>query len=153
MATNSQIRLRVEVDRDSDRVILAQLRTPNAGVLFAPWIRDAAARGLPLVTYDRPRYRGSSPQPGRIIADRVTDVRAIGAALGFERCAVRGLSGGGPHTLACGALAGDLVAAVATIGSPAPPDAPGMAGVLACSQCCAAGSGAVPRVRSRKLWH
>ena len=135
MATNSQIRLvdsedgrrlRVEVVGGSDRVILAQLGTPNAGVLFDPWVRDAAARGLSLVTYDRPGYGGSSPQPGRIIADCVEDVRAIAAVLGFERCAVWGFSGGGPHALACGALAGDLVAAVATIGSPAPPDAPGL---------------------------
>jgi pimeloyl-ACP methyl ester carboxylesterase len=135
MATNSQIRLvdsedgrrlRVEVVGDGDRVILAQLGTPNAGVLFDPWVRDAAARSLSLVTYDRPGYGGSSPQPGRIIADCVKDVRAIAAALGFERCAVWGFSGGGPHALACGALAGDLVAAVATIGSPAPPDAPGL---------------------------
>ena len=135
MATNSRVRLvesedgrrlRVEVAGDGDRVILAQTGTPNAGVLFEPWVRDAAARGLRLVTYDRPGYGGSSPQPGRTVADCVTDVRAIADALGFSRCAVWGFSGGGPHALACGALADDLVAAVATIGSPAPPDAPGL---------------------------
>jgi pimeloyl-ACP methyl ester carboxylesterase len=135
MATNSQVRLvdsedgrrlRVEVVGDSDRIVLAQLGTPNAGVLFDLWVRDSAARSLSLVTYDRPGYRGSSSQPGRIIADCAKDVRAIAAALGFTRCAVWGFSGGGPHALACGALAGDLVAAVATIGSPAPPDAPGL---------------------------
>ena len=37
-----------------------------------------------------------------------------------------GFSGGGPHALACAALLDDLVAAVATIGSPAPVDAPGL---------------------------
>ena len=135
MATNSQVRLvecddgrrlRVEVAGYGDRVILAQLGTPNAGVLFEPWVRDADARGLSLVTYDRPGYGGSSSQPRRIVADCVKDVRAIANALGFARCAVWGFSGGGPHALACGALAGDLVAAVATIGSPAPPDASGV---------------------------
>jgi pimeloyl-ACP methyl ester carboxylesterase len=119
-------RLRVEIAGNSDRVILAQLGTPNAGVLFDPWIRDAIARSLSLVSYDRPGYGGSSPQPGRIVADCAEDVRAIAAVLGFARCAVWGFSGGGPHALACGALAGDLVAAVATIGSPAPPDAAGL---------------------------
>jgi pimeloyl-ACP methyl ester carboxylesterase len=114
----------VQVTGDSDRVLLAQLGTPNAGVLFDPWVQDAATRGLSLVTYDRPGYGGSSPQPGRIVADCVQDVRAIAADLGFGRCAVWGFSGGGPHALACGALASDLVAAVATIGSPAPPNAP-----------------------------
>jgi pimeloyl-ACP methyl ester carboxylesterase len=135
MATKSQIRLvesedgrrlRVQVVGDSDRVILAQLGSPNAGVLFERWVQDAAARSLCLVTYDRPGYGGSSPQPGRIVADCVKDLRAIGKAVGFARCAVWGFSGGGPHALACAALAGDLVAAVATIGSPAPPDARGL---------------------------
>ncbi len=135
MATDSRVplveseggrRLRVEVVGDGDQVILAQTGTPNAGVLFEPWVRDAAGRGLRLVTYDRPGYGGSSPQPGRTVADCVTDLRAIAAALGFARCAVWGFSGGGPHALACGALADDLVAAVATIGSPAPPDGPGL---------------------------
>ena len=73
-----------------------------------------------------PATAGPSAQPGRTVADCVTDVRAIAEALGFARCAVWGFSGGGPHALACGALADDLVAAVATIGSPAPPDAPGL---------------------------
>jgi pimeloyl-ACP methyl ester carboxylesterase len=135
MATDSQTRLidsadgrrlRVEIAGDSDRVILAQLGTPNAGVLFDPWVHDARRRGLRLVTYDRPGYGASSPQPGRTVADCVADVRAIAAALGFARCAVWGFSGGAPHALACAALAGDLVAAVATIGSPAPPDAAGL---------------------------
>ena len=135
MVTNSQVRqvesedgrrLRVEVAGNGDQVILAQLGTPNAGVLFEPWVRDAAARGLSLVTFDRPGYGGSSPHPGRIVADCVKDVRAIAKTLGFERCTTWGFSGGGPHALACGALAGDLVAAVATLGSPAPPDAVGL---------------------------
>ncbi|HEY3089690.1 MAG TPA: alpha/beta hydrolase [Jatrophihabitantaceae bacterium] len=119
-------RLRVQAAGDGDRVILAQLGTPNAGVLFGPWVDDALRRGLRLVTYDRPGYGGSSPQPGRIVADCVEDVRAIAFALGFARCAVWGFSGGGPHALACAALAGDLVSAVGTIGSPAPPDAAGL---------------------------
>jgi pimeloyl-ACP methyl ester carboxylesterase len=135
MATNPRVRLvesedgrrlRVEVAGSGDRVIVAQLGTPNAGLLFEPWVRDAEARGLSLVTYDRPGYGGSSAQPGRIVADCVPDVRTIATALGFARCAVWGFSGGGPHALACGALAPDLVAAVATIGSPAPPDASGL---------------------------
>lgn len=119
-------RLRVEVAGYGDRVILAQLGTPNAGVLFEPWVQDAAARGVSLVAYDRPGYGGSSSLPRRIVADCVKDVRAIANALGFARCAIWGFSGGGPHALACGAMAGDLVAAVATIGSPAPPDASGL---------------------------
>jgi pimeloyl-ACP methyl ester carboxylesterase len=119
-------RLRVEVAGDGARVVLVQVGSPNAGVLYRDWVEDAGDRGLTLIAYDRPGYGGSSGQPGRTVADCAADVRALGQALGFNRCVVWGLSGGGPHALACGALLGDLVAAVATIGSPAPFDAPGL---------------------------
>jgi len=108
MATKSQVRLvesedgrrlRVEVAGDGDRVVLAQTGTPNAGVLFEPWVRDAAARRLRLVTYDRPGYGGSSAQPGRTVADCVTDVRAIADALGFSRRQARGSGGRRGHMI------------------------------------------------------
>jgi pimeloyl-ACP methyl ester carboxylesterase len=117
--------LRVEAAGDGARVVVAQVGTPNGGVLYEPWVEDAVGRGLTLVTYDRPGYGGSSPRPGRRIADCAGDVRAISRALGFGRCAVWGFSGGGPHALACAALLPDLVGAAATLGSLAPPDSPG----------------------------
>lgn len=116
----------MQVAGDCRRVVLVQVGSPNAGVLHHDWVQDADARGLTLITYDRPGYGDSSPRPGRSVADCAADVRSISAAVGFERCAVWGFSGGGPHALACGALLDDLVAAVATIGSPAPFDAPGL---------------------------
>jgi pimeloyl-ACP methyl ester carboxylesterase len=119
-------RLRAEVAGDGRRVVLVQVGTPNAGVLHRDWVQDAAARGLTLIGYDRPGYGGSSRRAGRTVADCAADVRRISEAVGFERCVVWGLSGGGPHALACGALLDDLVAAVAIIGSPAPVDAPGL---------------------------
>jgi pimeloyl-ACP methyl ester carboxylesterase len=69
-------------------------------------IRSTGAR---LVTYDRPGYGGSDRLAGRQVADCVGDVLAIADALGFERFAVGGGSGGGPHALAVAALAGDRV--------------------------------------------
>lgn len=119
-------RLRAEVAGDGRRVVLVQVGSPNAGVLYGDWVEDAAARGLTLIAYDRPGYGGSSRLPGRTVADCVADVRRLSEVVGFERCVVWGFSGGGPHALACGALLDDLVAAVATIGSPAPFDAPGL---------------------------
>jgi pimeloyl-ACP methyl ester carboxylesterase len=106
--------------------VLVQVGTPNAGVLYHDWVRDAAGRGLTLITYDRPGYGGSSRRLGRMVADCAEDVRRLSEVVGFERCVVWGLSGGGPHALACGALLDGLVTAVATIGSPAPCDAPGL---------------------------
>jgi pimeloyl-ACP methyl ester carboxylesterase len=117
--------LKVEISGDGEHVVLAHLGTPNAGLLYEPWIGDAASRGLTLVTYDRPGYGGSSRHAGRVVADCAEDTRAISRALGFDRCAVWGFSGGGPHALACAALLPDLVAAAASIGSLAPPDVPG----------------------------
>jgi pimeloyl-ACP methyl ester carboxylesterase len=117
--------LRVEVAGDCRRVVVVQVGSPNAGVLDGSWMQDAAVRGLTLISYDRPGYGGSSPQPGRSVADCAADVRTISEAVGFERCVVWGFSGGGPHALACGALLDDLVMAVATSGSPAPFDGSG----------------------------
>lgn len=119
-------RLRAEVAGDGRRVVLVQVGSPNAGVLYGDWVEDAAARGLTLIAYDRPGYGDSSRLPGRTVADCAADVRRLSEVVGFERCVVWGFSGGGPHALACGALLDDLVAAVATIGSPAPFDAPGL---------------------------
>jgi pimeloyl-ACP methyl ester carboxylesterase len=119
-------RLRVEMAGDGRRVVLAHVGSPNAAVVYDQWVDDAAARDLTLVTYDRPGYGGSTPQPGRAVADCVADVRAIAAEAGFDRCAVWGFSGGGPHALACAALAADLVAAAGIIASPAPFDAAGL---------------------------
>ena len=119
-------RLRAEVAGDGRRVVLVQVGSPNAGVLYGDWVEDAAARGLTLIAYDRPGYGDSSRLPGRTVADCAADVRRLSEVVGFERCVVWGFSGGGPHALACGALLDDLVAGVATIGSPAPFDAPGL---------------------------
>jgi pimeloyl-ACP methyl ester carboxylesterase len=70
-----------------------------------------AACGLRLIGYDRPGYGGSTPQPGRTVADCAADVRAICAELGIDRLAMWGVSGGGPHLLAWAALLPDLVTA------------------------------------------
>jgi pimeloyl-ACP methyl ester carboxylesterase len=102
------------------RVVLVHGGSPNSRHLYGPAVSDAAARGLRLVSYDRPGYGGSTPQPGHSVADCAGDVRAICAALEIDRLAVWGISGGGPYALACAALLPDLVAAAASLASPAP---------------------------------
>ncbi|TVZ04822.1 alpha/beta fold hydrolase [Trebonia kvetii] len=106
--------------------LLLHMGTPNSRHLYPPIVADAAARGLRLVCWDRPGYGGSTPQPERTIADVAADVRTICAALGFERIGTWGISGGGPHVLACAALLPDLVAAAASLASPAPYPADGI---------------------------
>jgi pimeloyl-ACP methyl ester carboxylesterase len=115
-----------EAGDPAGRPVLVQGGTPGSRLLYGPHVRDAAERGLRLIGYDRPGYGGSSPQPGRTVADCASDVRAICAALGIDRLAMWGASGGGPHVLACAALLPDLVAAAASLASLAPFDADGL---------------------------
>jgi pimeloyl-ACP methyl ester carboxylesterase len=82
--------------------------------------------GVRVITYDRPGYGISQRQPGRRVVDAVDDVAAIADALGLDRFAVTGGSGGAPHALACGARLGARVEAVAAVVCPAPWDAPGI---------------------------
>jgi pimeloyl-ACP methyl ester carboxylesterase len=100
--------------------------TPNSRLLYGPNVTDAAEHGLRLISYDRPGYGGSTPQPGRTVADCAADVRAICAELGIDRIATWGVSGGGPHVLACAALLPDLVTAAASLASLAPYGAEGL---------------------------
>ncbi len=60
------------------------------------------------------------------MADCASDVRVICEALGIDRLAMWGLSGGGPHVLACAALLPGLVTAAASLASLAPYDAEGL---------------------------
>jgi pimeloyl-ACP methyl ester carboxylesterase len=115
-----------EAGDPNGRPVLVHMGTPNSRHLYQPSGIDAAVRGLRLISYDRPGYGGSTPQPGRSVADCAADVRAICAELGIGRLAMWGISGGGPHVLACAALLPDLVTAVASLASLAPLDAEGL---------------------------
>jgi pimeloyl-ACP methyl ester carboxylesterase len=100
--------------------------TPQNGLMLESWEDHAATSRVRLVSYDRPGYGGSTRQPGRTVADAAGDVAAIADALGAERFATFGASGGGPHALACAALLGDRVAAAAVLGTIAPFAAEGL---------------------------
>jgi pimeloyl-ACP methyl ester carboxylesterase len=100
--------------------------SPSSGMLYPPNVEDAAAHGLRLVSYDRPGYGESTPHPGRRVADAAADVGAIADHLGLDRFAVWGHSGGGPHALACAALAGDRLVGTAALAGPAPYGAEGL---------------------------
>lgn len=119
--------LRVEEAGDPDgKPVLMHHGTPGAGHLYNRHVADASERGIRLIGYDRPGYGGSTPQPGRSVADCASDVRAIAEALGIDRLGIWGVSGGGPHALACAALLPDLAVGVSSLASPAPYGAPGL---------------------------
>ncbi len=74
------------------------------------------AEGIRVVLPDRPAYGGSSPQPGRSMADWPSDVEAFADALGIDRFIVAGHSSGGPYAVACASLLSKRVLAGIVLG-------------------------------------
>ena len=100
--------------------------TPASGLLYDAHEQLAREQGIRLLGYDRPGYGGSSRHAGRRIADCAADVTAIADALSLERFGSWGISGGGPHVLACAALCDSRLTAAASLASVAPIDADGL---------------------------
>jgi pimeloyl-ACP methyl ester carboxylesterase len=100
--------------------------TPGGLVGFGPIAEAASARGLRTVLYSRPGYGGSTPQPGRLVADAAADVELILERVGADEFITAGWSGGGPHALACAALLPVRCLAAASIAGGAPYDSPGL---------------------------
>jgi pimeloyl-ACP methyl ester carboxylesterase len=134
--TNEQ---RITVEADAGRVLdvlvggpedalplVFHTGTPSGLVWYRPLAEAAAARGLRTVLYARPGYGGSTPQPGRLVADAAADVDRILDRVGADEFVTAGWSGGGPHALACAALLPVRCLAAATIAGVAPSDSPGL---------------------------
>ncbi len=107
-------------------LVLAHHGTPGAGVLAARWHADAEKHGIRLVSYSRPGYAGSTRHPGRTVSAAAADAAAVADAEGAQHFATWGLSGGGPHALACAALLPERVLRAATVAGVAPYDAEGL---------------------------
>lgn len=91
-----------------------------------PDVVDAVQQaGLRMVVFGRAGY-DATRLPGRVVADVASDVGQLADALGWNRFAVTGFSGGGPHALACAALLGERVIRCSTVASIGPPDAAGL---------------------------
>ncbi|MGZ4412236.1 MAG: alpha/beta fold hydrolase, partial [Gaiellaceae bacterium] len=119
--------LAVYEDGDPDGTpVIVHHGTPDSGLLYRVWVALAREQGIRLIGYDRPGYGGSTRHPGRNVGDCAGDVEAIADALGLERFATWGISGGGPHALACAALCGDRLAAAASLAAVAPYEADGL---------------------------
>jgi pimeloyl-ACP methyl ester carboxylesterase len=84
---------------------------PMSRLHLVPLEADFAARGLRVVSPDRPAYGRSSPRPGRSLEDWPRDVAALADALGIDRFLVAGHSSGGAYAVVCAALLGDRVRA------------------------------------------
>lgn len=100
--------------------------TPNIGPPPAPLLPASERLGIRWVSYDRPGYGGSTPRPGRTVSSAAGYVSTVADALGLDRFAVMGHSGGAPHALACGTLGPERVLGVVGMASLAPFDAEGL---------------------------
>jgi len=100
--------------------------TPNIGLPPEPLAPAARHLGIRWLSFDRPGYGGSTRKPGRTVAAAAECAAAVADALGVERFAVMGHSGGGPHALACAALLPHRVVGAVSVSGLAPIDADGI---------------------------
>ena len=100
--------------------------TPAAGLVYEPHAALAREQGIRLIGYDRAGYGSSTRAKNRRVADCVADVTEIADTLHLDSFATWGISGGGPHALACAALCDDRLKAVASLASVAPYGADGL---------------------------
>lgn len=100
--------------------VIAFHGTPGSRLQLAP--ADAAARdaGVRLIVPDRPGYGHSTFARGRGLDDWPADVVAVADHLAVDRFAVLGISGGGPHALACASAVPNRVTAAGVVSSPSP---------------------------------
>lgn len=111
---------------DAGLVVIWHHGSPNIGEPPEPLFPAAAERGIRWVSYDRPGYGGSTPDPGRDVASAAADVTRLADALDIARFAVMGHSGGAPHALACAALLPERVLGAVAVSGLAPRHAEGL---------------------------
>jgi pimeloyl-ACP methyl ester carboxylesterase len=104
----------------SGKPVILMHGTPGSRVGPVPRASRLYPLGVRVVTYDRPGYGESDRFPDRIVAHAADDVADLADALGMDRFAVLGRSGGGPHVLACAALLPDRIVRAAALASVAP---------------------------------
>ncbi len=94
--------------------------------LAASLLDDAARRcSVRVIAPERPGFGRSDPKPGRTLLDWSDDVIEITRALGVERFAVAGISGGGPYAAACAYRIPERLTGAAILSGIGPVDLPG----------------------------
>ncbi|PXF61959.1 MAG: alpha/beta hydrolase [Candidatus Methanogaster sp.] len=107
-------------DPDGKPVILFH-GNPNSRLLYGLIPGCPFRPGLHLIAPDRPGYGLSDfYPPGRGVADYPYDIVALADALGIDKFAVFGPSGGGPSALACAWKIPERLTAVGIFGSVGP---------------------------------
>jgi len=94
--------------------------TPGSRLSFVTDDSTIDDSGVRLICPDRPGYGHSSFHRGRRLPDWPGDVAQLADHLGTSRFGVIGVSGGGPHALACAALLPQQVTAAAIVSGVGP---------------------------------
>lgn len=97
--------------------------SPGSRLFHPP--EDVTKRlGVRLICTDRPGYGESTFQPNRVLLDWASDIAQLADHLGFDKFAIVGHSGGGPHTLACAYALPDRISAAGVVAGAGPMDTP-----------------------------
>ena len=115
----------IEFGDAGDRAVFAFHGTPGSRLAMVVDFDAPARAGVRLVVPDRPGYGLSSYHRGRRLADWATDVAFLADHLGIDRFAVAGVSGGGPHALACARFLADRVTVAGVVSGVGPIGEPG----------------------------
>jgi len=109
---------------DPDGVpVIALHGTPGSRLKFAIAHRAAAELGLLLISPDRWGYGGTDAPAEPALTDYPGDIVDLADALGAERFAVVGISGGGPFSVALAARLSERVCALALVAPVGPIEA------------------------------
>jgi pimeloyl-ACP methyl ester carboxylesterase len=95
--------------------VLAIHGTPGSRFMFALTDQAARARCLRIIAPERPGYGLSDYRRVATLAHTADDMTAFADALGLDRFAVIGVSGGAPHAVAAASSMADRVALLALV--------------------------------------
>jgi pimeloyl-ACP methyl ester carboxylesterase len=86
---------------------------------------ELAATGVRMLAPDRPGLGRSDPRPRQSFREGVADAAGLADALGLEKFAVIGVSGGGPYAAACAEWLPERLTAAALVSGVGPSTLPG----------------------------
>jgi pimeloyl-ACP methyl ester carboxylesterase len=95
--------------------VLALHGTPGSRFMFALGDAPARANGLRIIAPDRAGYALTGFRASANLLDTTADLQELADALGLDRFAVAGISGGGPHAVGAAAAMPERVRLLALV--------------------------------------
>lgn len=126
--------------------------TPGSRYTRHPDVSLLETHGIRQVTLERPGYGQSTYVAGRTLLDWPEDVREAADSLGYEEFAIAGISGGGPHALACAARIPQRLTGIAILNGAGPINAPGATDGMALKNRLSQVFGHLPLIGRVRTW-